>query len=143
MKADRIKEYFDGLLKEEAVVPVLGYSVSVFDRKELLLSLQGGARRLTPEGPLPVTANTRYRIASVSKMFTTLALMQIWEQGKLDLDAEAGEYLGYPFRNPNYPDQPVTVRMLLAHTSSLRDGSFYIIPCHESVRELVLPGGKY
>ncbi len=143
MKADRIKEYFDGLLKEEAVVPVLGYSVSVFDRKELLLSLQGGARRLTPEGPLPVTANTRYRIASISKMFTTLALMQLWEQGKLDLDTEAGEYLGFPFRNPNYPDQPVTVRMLLAHTSSLRDGSFYIIPCHESVRELVLPGGKY
>ena len=143
--AERLDEYFENRLTDETV-PVLGYSVCVFDKSDILYQKQGGRRRLAGDGTdrdLPMTADTRYRIASVSKMFTTLAVMQLWEKGKLDLDREAGEYLGFPLRNPHFPDCPITVRMLLAHTSSMRDGANYIIPFGEDLKEFFLPGGKH
>ena len=54
--------------------------------------------------------------------------MQLKDAGKLDLDADAGEYLGFALRNPRYPQTPITTRMLLSHTSSLRDNDDYWLP---------------
>ena len=70
---------------------------------------------------LPLRLDSRARIASVSKTFATIAAMQLKDAGKLDLDADAGEYLGFALRNPRYPQTPITTRMLLSHTSSLRE----------------------
>lgn len=69
------------------------------------------------------TPDTIYRLASVSKTITATALMQLWEQGKFGLDDDIGDYLGYEVRNPNYPNDKITFRMLLTHTSSILDGS--------------------
>ena len=49
---------------------------------------------------LPLRLDSRARIASVSKTFATIAAMQLKDAGKLDLDADAGEYLGFALRNP-------------------------------------------
>ena len=68
---------------------------------------------------------TLYRIASVSKFVTMLGVMRLVEEGRLGLDRDVGDYLGYPLRNPDFPAQPVTLRMLLSHTSSLRDDAGY------------------
>ena len=92
---------------------------------------------------LPVTADTRFRAASVSKMFTGFTIMQLVDDGKIRLDQDVSEILGFPLRNPNYPDTPVTVRMLLSHTSSLRDGKLYAIPPEYSVREFFVKDGKF
>jgi len=43
--------------------------------------------------PAPVTADTVFRVASITKTFTAIAVMQLWEQGTIDLDAPAGDYL--------------------------------------------------
>lgn len=78
-----------------------------------------------PAGSLPVTAATKFRVASISKTVTTLAIMQLVERGLLDLDADVSETLGWRLRNTHWPDTAITTRMLLTHTSSLRDGEVY------------------
>lgn len=68
----------------------------------------------------PVTEDTAFRIGSITKTFTAIAVMQLWEQGRVDLDAPAGDYL-HSFRlvpaNPGLP--PVTLRHLLTHTAGI------------------------
>ena len=91
----------------------------------------------------PVTRQTRFRAASVSKMFTIFTIMQLVEQGKINLDEDAGEYLNFKLRNPNFPAEKITVRMLASHTSSLRDGKIYSIPPEISVEEFFKPNGKF
>jgi CubicO group peptidase (beta-lactamase class C family) len=89
---------------------------------------------------LPANERTLYRIASISKMMTTLSLMMLVEQGKLALDADAGDYLGFPLRNPNFPGRAVTLRTLLSHTSSLRDDAGYSWPCDTALSTILVPG---
>lgn len=73
-----------------------------------------------------VDEQTCFRIASVTKWVTAIGLMTLYDQGKLDLDRDISDYLGFKVRNPAYADTPITARMLLSHTSSLSpDASDY------------------
>jgi CubicO group peptidase (beta-lactamase class C family) len=72
-----------------------------------------------------VTAGDPVRIASISKLVTAIGVMRLVEAGKLDLDADVGELLGFPLRNPAFPDTPVTLRLLLSHRSSVTDAAGY------------------
>ena len=72
-----------------------------------------------------VTDSTLFRIASISKCITATALMILYDQGKLSLDEDIGNILGYKVRHPMFPDKPITVRMVLKHTSGLSDGGGY------------------
>jgi len=60
-----------------------------------------------------------YLVASISKTFTATAIMQLYEQGYFDLDDDVNDYLNFNLRNPKYPEQKITFRMLLAHRSSI------------------------
>jgi CubicO group peptidase (beta-lactamase class C family) len=53
-------------------------------------------------------------------MITATALMQLYEEGYFDLDDDVNDYLDFSLRNPNFPEVPITFRMLLAHQSSIR-----------------------
>ncbi|THD38288.1 MAG: class A beta-lactamase-related serine hydrolase [Sphingomonas sp.] len=75
-----------------------------------------------------VTPDSVVRIASISKLVTTIGVMRLVEAGKLDLDADVSRYLGYTFRNPAFPDTPITLRLLLSHRSSLTDNIDYVLP---------------
>ncbi|MCI0919753.1 serine hydrolase domain-containing protein [Sphingobacterium rhinopitheci] len=66
-----------------------------------------------------------FRIASISKSFTATAIMQLVEQGKISLDDDFGDLIGFPIRNPLYPDKVITLRMVLSHTSSINDSNGY------------------
>jgi CubicO group peptidase (beta-lactamase class C family) len=68
-----------------------------------------------------VDETTLFIVASISKTLTTLALMQLVDEDLVDLDAPADDYLPYAFRNPEFPTEDVTTRMLVSHTTSLRD----------------------
>ncbi|MFX0065265.1 MAG: serine hydrolase domain-containing protein [Candidatus Hermodarchaeota archaeon] len=63
--------------------------------------------------------DTVYMIGSITKTFTTIALLQLYEQSYFDLDDDVNDYLPFTLRNPLYPNIPITFRMLLSHTSSL------------------------
>lgn len=81
-------------------------------------------------------ADDPVRIASISKLVTTLGVMRLVDQGKLDLDRDISDYLGYRVRNPAFPDRPITLRLLLSHQSSLIDGDdLYIVPLGVTLRE--------
>ena len=73
----------------------------------------------------PVTADTKYVIASVTKMVSAAGLMRLYDQGWFDLDAPIGDALGYPVVNTQYKDQPVTIRQLLCHTTGIKPGNTY------------------
>ncbi|WP_380879142.1 serine hydrolase domain-containing protein [Sphingomonas sp. DBB INV C78] len=79
-------------------------------------------------GARPATADDPVRIASISKLVVAIGVMRLVEEGRLDLDADISDRLGYSVRNPAFPDTPVTLRLLLSHRSSLTDNVDYAIP---------------
>jgi CubicO group peptidase (beta-lactamase class C family) len=111
--------------------PLSGLAVVVYRQGQICYEGYFGQRRIDPPEParsLPVTPTTRFRVASLSKTVTALATMQLVEQSQLDLDADLSTVLGWPLYNPHWPAIPITARMLLTHTSSLRDGESYLFP---------------
>lgn len=105
---------------------------------------QFGRRRIgNGAGPdLPANRDTLYRIASISKMVTTLGLMRLVEEHQLDFDADVARYLGFNLRNPHFPERAITLRHLLTHTASLRDDAGYSFPAGTALREFVTPGAR-
>jgi len=80
-----------------------------------------------------INDSTLFMMASCSKPVTSLGIMKLYDQGKLDLDDDINDYLPFRISNPNFPAEKITFRMLLAHTSSLRDNwevydSLYTLP---------------
>lgn len=105
----------------------------------------------TPVDP----ARTLFRPGSTSKLFTWVSVMQLVEQGKLDLDADVNTYLG-DFRLREAFGAPVTLRHIMTHTAGFEDGSLgylivddpaRILPLAESMRryqpERVNPPGTH
>ncbi len=68
----------------------------------------------------PIRKKDLFYIASISKTFVGTAIMQLVENGKISLDDDVNKYLDFSVRNPKFPDIPITIRMLLAHRSSLK-----------------------
>jgi CubicO group peptidase (beta-lactamase class C family) len=63
--------------------------------------------------------DTVYIIGSVSKPFIATAILQLYERGSIDLEADINEYLPFPVRHPKFPDTPISIRALLTHQSGL------------------------
>lgn len=70
----------------------------------------------------PFTADAPFRVASVSKMITAWGFMRLAASRGLDLDADVSTWLGASLRHPVFPDVAVTPRVLMSHTSGLRNG---------------------
>ncbi len=73
------------------------------------------------ETKTPTTSKTIYRVASISKVIVALAIMKLYEEGKLKLDEDISNYLGYKVRNPHFLNDVITIKMLMTQTSSLND----------------------
>ena len=110
------------------------------------------ARRITGSGAegladrstsRPLTIEDPVRIASITKLHVALGVMRMVEQGRLDLDRDVSDWLGWPLRNPAFPDRPITLRLLLSHRSGLRDGVNYAIPKGITLRDAILPDDAY
>ncbi|MCI1821723.1 MAG: beta-lactamase family protein [Megasphaera sp.] len=125
---------------------VPGLAVVIYKNGEQVYEKFLGRRYINgvqPQFDLPVTKDSRFRVASVSKQFTALTILQLAEAGKLSLEEDICKYLGFTLRHPRYPEQPITIRMLLSHISSLCDGSIYAISPDEDIIELFMPEGLY
>jgi CubicO group peptidase (beta-lactamase class C family) len=124
--------------------PLASLSVVAIRAGQVVYDAQFGHRFIAaahPSASLPADARTLYRVASISKLVTTLGALRLVEAGRLDLDADVSSYLGYRLRNPRFPDPPITTRMLLTHTSSLRDDAFYFWPAKHALKDVLVPGG--
>lgn len=96
-----------------------GVAVAVTKGDEVL-HVRGYGETSTGE---PVTGDTPFRVASVSKSFTALAVMQLVEEGKIGLDEPVKKYLP-AFRTADPRSDEITVRELLNQTSGMADGGF-------------------
>lgn len=76
-------------------------------------------------GKRPVTEDTLFRTASIAKMVTALLVFRLQTLGKLSVEEPVSDFLGYPVRHPGCPNAPITLGMLLSHTSSLVDSPAY------------------
>jgi CubicO group peptidase (beta-lactamase class C family) len=105
------------------------------------------------EEGIPLTTQTRMKIASVSKTITATAIMQLFEKGLVNLDSNINNYLPFEVKNPYFSDIPITIRMLLTHTSSINDGLFhefylfgyidYPEPIMSFMQSYLVSGGQY
>ena len=120
-----------------------GLAVAVVKDSKIIYSNTKGYKDL--DAGIPWGENDVLRIASISKSFTATGILQLVEQGKLSLDADVSQLMGFEIRNPKFPEQPITVRMLLSHTSSMSDSNGYF--SFESLTEKSWndyePGSKY
>jgi len=64
--------------------------------------------------------NSAFHLASVSKTFTAMAILKLWEQGRLSIEDSLGKYF------PNFPYKDITVKMLLSHRSGLPNYVHYL-----------------
>ena len=124
--------------------------VVVKDGKVLLQKGYGYADIATRKPVDPDT--TLFRPGSVSKLFAWTAVMQLVEQGKLDLDRDVNTYLDFAI--PPYQGQPVTMRNLMTHTAGFEETAKYLIGAEpwaapaldrylkENLPERIFPPGK-
>ena len=124
---------------------MVGMSVIVTAKNKIVFRGHYGFREVSQK--LPVTDNTVYRIASISKMITATALMQLFEREKFQLDDDISKYLGYKVVHPHFSGEKITFRRLLAHTSGLRDSKAYYTFLREgssaSLRDFLCEDGEY
>jgi CubicO group peptidase (beta-lactamase class C family) len=100
--------------------PAVGLAVGVARDGRLELFFGHGLADIASN--TPVTADTVFRIGSITKTFTAIAVMQLWEKGLVDLDAPANDYLrAYRLGSTNAAFRPATVRHLLTHTAGIPD----------------------
>jgi CubicO group peptidase (beta-lactamase class C family) len=123
------------VVSKDGVVFQKGYGLSYVDKK------------------IPYTPQSVQEIGSVSKTFIGISLMQLVEQGRIQLDADINTYLPFKVVNPYFPEDPITVRHLATHTSTLKDtNDFWLrdyivadpmqLKLHEFARNPVLRGGN-
>ena len=113
-KADAVARVRAGL--DGAAVPGIGYAVVTRDR-DVAVGGSGVGDLARRSG---VGADTVFEAASIAKLLVAVCVMQLVEDGTLDLDAEASKYVGFAIRHPREAT-PITLRMLLAHRASIRD----------------------
>jgi CubicO group peptidase (beta-lactamase class C family) len=100
--------------------PAVGLAVGVVRDGRLEFFYGHGVADVTSKKP--VTEDTVFRIASITKTFTAIAVMQLWEQRLVDLDAPANDYLRAYQLIPAKTDwRPATVRHLLTHTAGIAE----------------------
>ncbi|NLI21010.1 MAG: beta-lactamase family protein [Clostridiales bacterium] len=75
----------------------------------------------------PITADTLFRVGSISKMVTAMGILKLAEEGRVTLDGDLSDWLGFPVRNARYPATPLTLRQLMSHTTGLRDNGHYTL----------------
>ncbi len=102
----------------------VGASVAVVKDGKIIYTHSFGLKDL--ENKAPLTDTDIFRIASISKSFSATAIMQLIADGKLSLEDDFGDLVGFKIRNPKFPNKKITLKMALSHTSSLNDSQGYL-----------------
>jgi CubicO group peptidase (beta-lactamase class C family) len=116
-----LEAFIDGLVSVHMKAkPIAGGAVAVVKDGALYFSKGYGYADVAKNQPVE-PARTLFRPGSVSKLITWTAVMQLVEQGKLDLDADVNTYVK-DVQLPKSHSAPVTLRNLMTHTPGLEDG---------------------
>ena len=127
--ATEMEAFMDDLFaKDMEENHIAGAAVVVVKDGQLFFSKGYGYADL--ENRVPVNAEqTLFKLGSITKLFTWAAVMQLVEQGKLDLDEDINSYLD--FHIPQTYPQPITLKHLMSHTSGFEDIHADMVRLHE------------
>ena len=116
----KVEQRIDELMKAQ---PVMGISVAVVKNNRIAYTHSFGLK--DQEKAEPLTDDCLFRIASISKSFSATAIMQLVEQGKVSLQEDFSNLIGFKVRNPKFPETVITLEMVLSHRSSINDSQGY------------------
>lgn len=117
--AEDIGAFLDGIVPMQLQREDIAGAVVVIVRDGSVIFSKGyGYADVTAKAPVSPTS-TLFRPGSISKTFTWTAVMQLVEQGKIDLDADINNYLD--FQIPHHFGRPVTMRNLMTHTAGFEE----------------------
>jgi CubicO group peptidase (beta-lactamase class C family) len=119
-QSEKAEADIQNIMKE---LDVVGLTVAVVKNNEIIYSKAFGYKDLQSKTPLQT--NHLFRIASISKSFSATAMMKLVDAGKVSLNADFGELVGFPIRNPKFPDRVITLQQVLSHTSGINDSEGY------------------
>ncbi len=119
LEASDLEAFFDGIVPLQLErSDIAGASVLVMQNGKVLLQKGYGYADLKKKSPVD-PSTTIFRLASISKLFTWVSVMQLQEQGKLDLDTDVNRYLDFQIR-PAF-GKPITLRNLMTHTGGFEE----------------------
>ncbi len=121
VKLNSLENSIDSLF---ALGDLVGFSSCIIEGEKIVWSKTVGMADMNKD--LAINANTLFTLASLSKTVTGAAFMHLYEKEKLSLDTDVNLYLPFKIANPYFPDETITLGMILTHTSSLLDNRKYI-----------------
>lgn len=125
LNAADLEAWLDGLMPYVLEqTDVAGSVVVVVKNGQVLLEKGYGYSDLAARKPVD-PKGTLFRPGSISKLFTWTAVMQLVEQGKLDLDKDVNQYID--FKIPPYQGKPVTLRNIMTHTTGMEEQIRWLI----------------
>lgn len=142
----KLEDYIPALMTE-AAIPGLAIA-RIKNGQTVLLQTYGKAN---VETGTPVSKDTLFNLASISKPVMGLVLLQLVEQGKLDLDQDINHYLPFKIDNPHTQNERITLRHLASHSAGIAD--YYDVQSYarnrdsdtsleQHVKSLLLPDGS-
>ena len=120
----RFKEQLEPMIEQalkQANIP--GFAIAVVQNQKIVYATGFGVKNLTNKNE-KITPQSLFHMASITKPFVATSIMQLWEQGKIDLDAPLTKYLPY-FRMKDERYKTITIRQMLSHVSGMPDVEDY------------------
>jgi len=118
MTAEDVVAFLDGVVPTQLKVNDIAGATVVIVKDGKVLAARGYGYA-DVEKKKPVSPDTLFRPGSVSKLFTWTAVMQLFEQGKLDLDRDVNTYLD--FKIPDAFDKPITLKNIMTHSAGFEE----------------------
>ena len=112
-----------------------GLSISIAKNESIVWEKHFGYANI--DNAIQVSDSTMFIISSISKTVTATALMQLFEQGMFNLNDDIDGFLPFEVNHPDYPSSPITFKMLLTHTSGIKD-NWGVMPYYDGDPELEL-----
>lgn len=146
-------KYLNNYLEFIKKYNMVGSNILVLDSSGHIENISSGFSNL--EDNIKTTTDSIYRIASISKVIVAIGVLKLYEQGLVDLDEDISKYFGFKIRNPKYPKDKITLRMILTQTSSIVDDGGFIDGAYKgydganqtddfiTVESLLTPGSKH
>ena len=147
MTAADVEAFLDGLVPQQiSHDDIAGATIAVVKDGKLLFAKGYGYADVKTKKPVSAQ-DTLFRPGSISKLFTWTAVMQLFEQGKLDLDRDVNEYLD--FKIPDAFGKPITLKNIMTHTPGFEEqvkDLFSVTPASPNLGEYLkthIPGRIY
>ena len=113
---DELLQFIESIMQTH-LIP--GLSISVVKDNNIVWEKHFGYANIDEN--IPVNENSMFILSSISKTITATALMQLFEQNLFMLDDNVSDYLPFSIIHPDFPENTITFKMLLSHTSGIKD----------------------